>query len=91
MAGMMKASACSASTTRISRTTRGASSAATAIHSRRPLTPPAAPRSTEVYGVPESFVIDRDGRIAYKLVGPISADNLDAVLKPQLEKALAEH
>ena len=25
-----------------------------------------------VYGVPETFVIDRDGRIAYKLVGPIS-------------------
>jgi cytochrome c biogenesis protein CcmG/thiol:disulfide interchange protein DsbE len=42
-----------------------------------------------VYGVPETFVIDRDGRIAYKLVGPISAENLDAVLKPQLEKALA--
>ena len=44
-----------------------------------------------VYGVPETFVIDRAGRIAYKLVGPISADNLEAVLKPQLEKALAEH
>jgi cytochrome c biogenesis protein CcmG/thiol:disulfide interchange protein DsbE len=44
-----------------------------------------------VYGVPESFVIDREGRIAYKLVGPISADNLDTVLRPQLEKALAEH
>ena len=42
-----------------------------------------------VYGVPETFVIGRDGRIAYKLVGPISADNLDSVLKPQLEKALA--
>ena len=42
-----------------------------------------------VYGVPETFVIDRDGRIAYKLVGPISAGNLEAALKPQLEKALA--
>ena len=42
-----------------------------------------------VYGVPETFVVDRDGRIAYKLVGPISADNLEAALKPQLEKALA--
>jgi cytochrome c biogenesis protein CcmG/thiol:disulfide interchange protein DsbE len=41
-----------------------------------------------VYGVPETFVIDREGRIAYKLVGPISADNLETVLKPQLEKAL---
>jgi cytochrome c biogenesis protein CcmG/thiol:disulfide interchange protein DsbE len=41
-----------------------------------------------VYGVPETFVIGRDGKIAYKLVGPISADNLDTVLKPQIEKAL---
>jgi cytochrome c biogenesis protein CcmG/thiol:disulfide interchange protein DsbE len=42
-----------------------------------------------VYGVPETFVIGRDGRIAYKLIGPITADNLGTVLKPQLEKALA--
>ena len=39
-----------------------------------------------VYGVPETFVIGRDGRIAYKLVGQISTENLDSVLKPQLEK-----
>jgi cytochrome c biogenesis protein CcmG/thiol:disulfide interchange protein DsbE len=43
-----------------------------------------------VYGVPETFVIGRDGRIAFKLVGPISADNLEMTLKPQLEKALAQ-
>ena len=42
-----------------------------------------------VYGVPENFVIGRDGRIAYKLVGPITAANLETVLKPQFEKALA--
>jgi cytochrome c biogenesis protein CcmG/thiol:disulfide interchange protein DsbE len=42
-----------------------------------------------VYGVPETFVIGRDGKIAYKLIGPISADNLDTVLKPQIEKALS--
>jgi cytochrome c biogenesis protein CcmG/thiol:disulfide interchange protein DsbE len=42
-----------------------------------------------VYGVPETFVIGRDAKIAYKLVGPITADNIDAVLKPQIEKALA--
>jgi cytochrome c biogenesis protein CcmG/thiol:disulfide interchange protein DsbE len=41
-----------------------------------------------VYGVPENFVIGRDGRIAYKLVGPITAANLETVLKPQFEKAL---
>ena len=42
-----------------------------------------------VYGVPETFVVGRDGRIAYKLVGPISDDNLEKVLKPAIEKALA--
>jgi cytochrome c biogenesis protein CcmG/thiol:disulfide interchange protein DsbE len=42
-----------------------------------------------VYGVPETFVVGRDARIAYKLVGPITAENLDKVLKPEIEKALA--
>jgi cytochrome c biogenesis protein CcmG/thiol:disulfide interchange protein DsbE len=42
-----------------------------------------------VYGVPETFVVGRDGRIAYKLVGPITPANLDAALKPAIEKALS--
>jgi cytochrome c biogenesis protein CcmG/thiol:disulfide interchange protein DsbE len=42
-----------------------------------------------VYGVPETFVVGRDGRIAYKLVGPISEQNLQAALMPAIEKALA--
>jgi cytochrome c biogenesis protein CcmG, thiol:disulfide interchange protein DsbE len=42
-----------------------------------------------VYGVPETFVIGRDGRIAFKLVGPITPNNYQAVLKPAIEKALA--
>ena len=42
-----------------------------------------------VYGVPETFIVGRDGRIAYKLIGPITPDNLDASLKPAIEKALA--
>ena len=42
-----------------------------------------------VYGVPETFVVGKDARIDYKLVGPITADNFTAVLKPQIEKALA--
>lgn len=42
-----------------------------------------------VYGVPETFVVGRDGRIAYKLVGPITPENYEAVLKPQIDKALA--
>jgi cytochrome c biogenesis protein CcmG/thiol:disulfide interchange protein DsbE len=43
-----------------------------------------------VYGVPETFVIGRDGRIAHKLVGPITEDNLTSVLVPALEKALRQ-
>jgi cytochrome c biogenesis protein CcmG, thiol:disulfide interchange protein DsbE len=42
-----------------------------------------------VYGVPETFIVGRDGNIAYKLVGPITTDNLASLLKPQIEKALA--
>jgi cytochrome c biogenesis protein CcmG, thiol:disulfide interchange protein DsbE len=42
-----------------------------------------------VYGVPENFIIGRDGKIAYKLVGPITAENLEQVVKPAIEKAVA--
>jgi cytochrome c biogenesis protein CcmG, thiol:disulfide interchange protein DsbE len=42
-----------------------------------------------VYGVPETFIVGRDGRIAYKLVGPLTPENLEGVMKPQIEKALA--
>ncbi|MBR1217000.1 DsbE family thiol:disulfide interchange protein [Bradyrhizobium sp. U87765 SZCCT0131] len=42
-----------------------------------------------VYGVPETFVVGRDGRIAYKLVGPITPDNIDSVLKAEILKAMA--
>ena len=42
-----------------------------------------------VYGVPETFVVGRDGRIAYKLVGPINAGNFESQLKPAIEKTLA--
>ncbi|HLH97708.1 MAG TPA: DsbE family thiol:disulfide interchange protein [Xanthobacteraceae bacterium] len=42
-----------------------------------------------VYGVPETFVVGRDAHIAYKLIGPITQDNLDTVLKPEIEKAIA--
>ena len=42
-----------------------------------------------VYGVPETFVIGRDGRIPYKLIGPVTPDNLDTALKPAIEQALA--
>ena len=42
-----------------------------------------------VYGVPETFIVGRDSRIAYKLVGPITAENFETQVKPAIEKALA--
>jgi cytochrome c biogenesis protein CcmG/thiol:disulfide interchange protein DsbE len=41
-----------------------------------------------VYGVPETFVVGRDGKIAYKLVGPITPDNINRVLKAEIDKAV---
>ena len=41
-----------------------------------------------VYGVPETFVVGREGTIVYKLVGPITPENYRSVLLPELEKAL---
>jgi cytochrome c biogenesis protein CcmG, thiol:disulfide interchange protein DsbE len=43
-----------------------------------------------VYGVPETFLVGRDGTIAFKLVGPVTPTNLETVLKPQIDKALAK-
>jgi len=41
-----------------------------------------------VYGVPETFVVGRAGTIVYKLVGPVTPENIDTVLKAEIEKAL---
>ena len=41
-----------------------------------------------VYGVPETFVVGRDGTILYKMVGPVTPANLDSVLKVAIERAL---
>jgi cytochrome c biogenesis protein CcmG/thiol:disulfide interchange protein DsbE len=40
-----------------------------------------------VYGMPETFVIDRQGRIAYKHVGPLSPESLTTKLLPAIEAA----
>ena len=40
-----------------------------------------------VYGVPETFLIGRDGRILYKHVGPIIEENL-LLVQREIEKAL---
>lgn len=39
-----------------------------------------------VYGVPETFLIDREGRIRYKHIGPITPDALQNVLIPKIEE-----
>ncbi|MBI1201915.1 MAG: DsbE family thiol:disulfide interchange protein [Rhodopseudomonas sp.] len=35
-----------------------------------------------VYGVPETFVIGKDGRIVYKHIGPLSQEALDRIILP---------
>jgi cytochrome c biogenesis protein CcmG/thiol:disulfide interchange protein DsbE len=41
-----------------------------------------------VYGVPETFVVKGDGKLAFKLVGPITAETLESEVKPQILKAM---
>jgi cytochrome c biogenesis protein CcmG/thiol:disulfide interchange protein DsbE len=43
-----------------------------------------------VYGVPETFVVGREGTIIYKQVGPVTPDNIDTVLKAEIDKALVK-
>jgi cytochrome c biogenesis protein CcmG, thiol:disulfide interchange protein DsbE len=40
-----------------------------------------------VYGVPETFVVNAEGIITYKHIGPISAESLEAEVLPAIEKA----
>jgi cytochrome c biogenesis protein CcmG/thiol:disulfide interchange protein DsbE len=40
-----------------------------------------------VYGVPETFIIGKDGRIAYKHIGPLSEAALTEIILPEIEKA----
>src|SRR3990170_8967140 len=39
-----------------------------------------------VYGVPETFVIDRQGRIAYKQIGPLNPEVLEKTILPLIGK-----
>ena len=41
-----------------------------------------------VYGVPETYLVDRNGTIVYKLVGPVTADTLANALDPEIAKAM---
>ena len=39
-----------------------------------------------VYGVPETYVLDAQGRIRYRHVGPLSEEDIDGVILPVLRK-----
>ena len=39
-----------------------------------------------VYGVPETYVVDRSGRIRYRQVGPITQDDYEQKLLPLLKQ-----
>ena len=39
-----------------------------------------------VYGVPETYVVDAEGRIRYKHVGPLSAEDVRAVILPVVRR-----
>lgn len=43
-----------------------------------------------VYGVPETFILDRHGIIRYKHVGPINRDTLNDVIVPWVERLQRE-
>lgn len=43
-----------------------------------------------VYGVPETFIVGKDGKIAYKSVGPLTPGNVKNGLLPAIEAALAQ-
>lgn len=43
-----------------------------------------------VYGVPETFLVGKDGRIAFKHVGPFTPQSMNALMIPEIEKALAK-
>ena len=43
-----------------------------------------------VYGVPETFVVSRDGRIAYKQIGPLTAKDLQETVLPLVRRLQRE-
>jgi cytochrome c biogenesis protein CcmG/thiol:disulfide interchange protein DsbE len=43
-----------------------------------------------VYGVPETFVIDKQGVIRHKHIGPVDAKSLQETLVPLIQRLNAE-
>jgi cytochrome c biogenesis protein CcmG/thiol:disulfide interchange protein DsbE len=44
-----------------------------------------------VYGTPETFIVDGQGRIAYKHVGPIAPDDIEKKILPAIAAAAARN
>lgn len=42
-----------------------------------------------VYGIPETYLLDRDGKIVFKQIGPFSPDSIREGLLPEIEKVLS--
>jgi cytochrome c biogenesis protein CcmG/thiol:disulfide interchange protein DsbE len=42
-----------------------------------------------VYGVPETFIVDKNGLIKYKFIGPINQGTLDSEIVPLLRELLS--
>lgn len=42
-----------------------------------------------VYGVPETYLVGKDGRILYKHVGPFTAQSIASELMPAIDKAIS--
>lgn len=43
-----------------------------------------------LYGVPETYVVDAQGRITYRFAGPITPEILDEYIRPEIAKAAAQ-
>lgn len=43
-----------------------------------------------VYGVPETFIVDANGVIRFKHIGPLSMEHIDSEIVPALKKASSE-
>ncbi|MBC7521381.1 MAG: DsbE family thiol:disulfide interchange protein [Sandarakinorhabdus sp.] len=43
-----------------------------------------------VTGVPETFIVDKSGRVRFKQIGPISPETWEATIRPLMQKLRAE-
>ena len=43
-----------------------------------------------VYGVPETFIIDKQGQIVQRFTGALTAEVVETRLKPMIDQALAQ-